>query len=420
MSKHLKRAKLLLAITMTFYPFQNVIAQDAVSRSFEQCIAEITASAIESGINPNYVNAALEDVQKIEKVLEYDRNQPEFVQTFPDYLNKRVTSWRIAKGKEMLAKHRPLLKQLTQKYGVPAHYLVSFWGLETNFGNYKGKMPIIDSLATLACDPRRSQFFTQELLVAIELMERESFGKSKMLGSWAGAMGHTQFMPSAYINYAVDGDGDGEVDLWDSEEDALTSAANFLKELGWKSGYIWGREVLLPNQFDYALAGKDHVQTLSQWSALAVQKIDNQKLPNSELSASLILPTGASGPAFLVYTNFDVIMRWNNSESYALAVGYLADRIMGKGQWHKALPDLPNYPISDMVLLQEGLNYLGFDVGKADGIIGPATRAGIRGFQRANNMIADGYPLQSVFDAIQHEVRKRIELNEQVQSKTEI
>ncbi|TRY31878.1 lytic murein transglycosylase [Aliiglaciecola sp. M165] len=416
MLNHSMQAWCVLVMTLTFGPVMHASAQDAShSLSFEQCITNIQQTALESGIDAKYVDAALGDVRKIDKVLEYDRNQPEFVQTFPAYLNKRVTDWRIAKGKEMLKKHNALLAQLTQKYGIPAHYLVSFWGLETNFGSYKGKMPIIDSLATLACDPRRSRFFTQELLIAIRLMERESLTKTKMQGSWAGAMGHTQFMPSAYINYAVDGDGDGKVDLWDSEEDALTSAANFLNQLGWQSGFRWGREVTIPNEFDYAYAGKDRTKTLAQWSALGIKKVDDSSLSDTDLSASLILPTGASGPAFLVYANFDVIMRWNNSESYALAVGYLADRIVGKPQWYKALPDLPNYPISDMVSLQEGLNYLGFDVGKADGIIGPATRAGIRSFQLANNMVADGYPMQSVFDAIQREVQKRIAIDEQAQ-----
>ncbi|GAA6183454.1 lytic murein transglycosylase [Aliiglaciecola sp. NS0011-25] len=386
-------------------------AQDSAQQVFSACISDIQQKAETAGIDKTVISYALDDVKQIDKVLEYDRNQPEFVQTFPTYLNKRVTQWRIDKGREMLRKHKDLLNQLTQEYGVPAHYLISFWGLETNFGSYKGKMPIIDSLATLACDERRSRFFTQELLTALKLMQRENLKKDKMLGSWAGAMGHTQFMPSAYINYAVDGDNDGLVDLWDSEPDALSSAANFLNKLGWKKGFIWGREVNLPANFDYSHAGKDSRKQLTQWSEFGVRKVNDDKIPKSEIDASLILPTGAKGPAFLVYSNFDVIMRWNNSESYALAVGYLADRIIGKPEWAKSLPELPNYPISQMIELQDGLNELGFDVGKADGIMGPATRKGIRQFQLANNMLADGYPDQSVFISVQEAVNKSQKLD---------
>lgn len=393
-------ARIALTITLVALASKVHVAvaqEDAPDSDFSQCVASIQQQANAAGISAMVIENALGNVTKIDKVLEYDRNQPEFVQTFPAYLNKRVTSWRIDKGREMLAKHNDLLADLTRKYGVPAHYLIAFWGLETNFGNYKGKMPIIDSLATLACDPRRSRFFTQELLVAMQLMEREQLDKSKMLGSWAGAMGHTQFMPSAYINYAVDGDGDNKVDLWDSEEDALTSAANFLNQLGWQSGFIWGREVLLPNDIDYAVAGKDQTMSLTQWADMGLTRTNNSSLPKGDIEASLILPTGANGPAFLVYKNFDVIMRWNNSESYALAVGYLADRVIGKAPWHVPLPDLQSYPIAQMKDLQNNLNTLGFDVGEADGIAGPATRKGIRAFQKSVNLVADGYPSPEVF-----------------------
>ncbi|WJG08672.1 lytic murein transglycosylase [Aliiglaciecola sp. LCG003] len=369
--------------------------------SFAQCINGIQTMATQAGIADEFIKRALDDVQHIDKALEYDRNQPEFVQTFPNYLNKRVTQWRIDKGRQMLRKHATLLSDLTQRFGVPAHYLIAFWGLETNFGGIKGKMSTIDSLATLACDPRRSGFFTEELITAMRLMERENLAKSKMIGSWAGAMGHTQFMPSAYINYAMDGDEDGVVDLWDSEEDALTSAANFLSKLGWQAGFIWGREVLLPENFDYSHAGKDNRLSLSEWSTKGIHKADNKRLPESDIQASLLVPTGANGPAFLVYKNFDVIMRWNNSESYAIAVGYLADKLIGKSDWVTALPDLPTYPIAKMVVLQENLNQLGFDVGKPDGIVGPATRRGIRNFQKSVDLVADGYPGEHVFDALQ-------------------
>ena len=236
--------------------------------------------------------------------------------------------------------------------------------------------------------------------MALQLLERESLDVENMVGSWAGAMGHTQFMPSAYLQYAIDGDGDGQVNLWESEEDALASAANFLNNLGWKPGYRWGREVELTSDFNYALAGKHQQQALADWSNAGVTKTDGSGLGSAKLDASLLVPAGHTGPSFLIYDNFDVILRWNNSEFYAIAVGHLADRIIGKSPLSKPLPDLPRYSIDQVKQLQAGLNSLGFDVGKADGIMGPATRKGIREFQASKNWIADGYPDANVFDAV--------------------
>ena len=377
-------------------------AQDAelAQQDFAQCVTRLSAQAIEQGIPQAVVTKGLATARPIDKVLEYDRNQPEFVQSFASYLNKRVTDWRINKGREMLVKHRDLLNQLTQTYGVPAHYLVAFWGLETNFGAYKGKMPIIDSLATLACDPRRSEFFTKELITALRLMDREQLDKVDMVGSWAGAMGHTQFMPSAYLNYALDGDGDDKVDLWNSEADALTSAANFLNNLGWKAGLRWGREILLPEGFDYSMTGRENARPLSFWHQQQVQTVLGTVVPSLSFAGAILVPSGHEGPAFLVYDNFSVIMRWNNSESYALAVGYLADRLVGATPLTVSAPETGQYAISRMKQLQDALNRLGFDVGEADGIYGPATRKGIRDFQSKSGQIADGFPDEAVFEAL--------------------
>lgn len=393
-----------LGILFSLGAFSSVaFAQTTVSsegESFQQCLVRLQDRADQAGVSPATRDNVLGKARFLEKVIGYDRNQPEFVQTFPGYLSKRVNKWRIDKGREMLAKHKDLLNALTRQYGIPAHYLVSFWGLETNFGSYKGKMPIIDSLATLACDKRRSEFFSKELMLALLLMERENLSTEVMLGSWAGAMGHTQFMPSAYTAYAIDGDGDGKINLWDSEQDALSSAANFLQNLGWQTGFKWGREVRLPKGFDYQLSGRDIKQTLTQWQDLGVSKADGSKLGNSDVEASLLVPSGHEGPAFLVYKNFGVILGWNNSEYYAIAVGYLADRIVGKPKLVQPLPDLADYAISELKSLQESLNSLGFDVGEADGILGPATRKGIRTFQASINQIADGFPDQAVFEAV--------------------
>ncbi|WP_339724497.1 lytic murein transglycosylase [uncultured Paraglaciecola sp.] len=373
---------------------------EVVAETFPQCIERLQLLARNSGVSENTTVDILGQVRPLPKILEYDRSQPEFVQTFTGYFSKRVTDWRMNKGREKLAEHSDFLSKLTQEYGVPAHYLIAFWGLETNFGNYKGKIPTISALTTLACDQRRSGYFSQELMQALLLLERENLDPNEMIGSWAGAMGHTQFMPTAYMKYAKDGDGDGKVDLWNNELDALASAAHFLQNLGWKTGFKWGREVLLPEDFDYQLAGKSQPQSLSFWSQQKVTQVGGQTLGDSDLKAAVLIPAGHTGPAFIVYPNFDVILRWNNSEYYGIAVGHLADRIKGQGTLSKPLPDLPNYTIVEMQQFQEKLNQLGFDVGVADGILGPATRKGVRAFQLTMGLIADGYPSKETVEAV--------------------
>jgi membrane-bound lytic murein transglycosylase B len=330
----------------------------------------------------------LDNVQWVERVIELDRKQPEFTTTFSDYYNKRVTPARVEKGREMLKEHAELLRSISDRYGVPAHYLVSFWGLETNFGGYLGKMAIPDSLATLACDERRSKFFTAELI-------------SAMVGSWAGAMGHVQFMPSVFLRYAVDGDGDGRRDLWGSIPDALASAGNFLATLGWQPGLRWGREVLLPAGFDYSQATRDIIKPLRVWSQAGVTDAFGTRLPDVDLPASILVPGGAQGPAFVVYENFDVIMRWNRSEFYALSVGRLADRIAGAGSLARPLPaDGLRLSRQTVMTLQVNLNQLGYDSGTPDGILGSGTRRALREFQRDRNLVADGYPSEQIIAAV--------------------
>ena len=377
-------------------------AQAAIvtAEDFEACKAQWQTSAAERHFSDVTINQIIPSLLLQKRVLELDKSQPEFVQTFPGYFTKRVTNWRVSKGQAMYKKHKTLLKKLNDKYGIPPHYLLAFWGLETNFGSYKGKMPVLDSLATLACDKRRSDYFTQELMVALHLMERENLSQDIMVGSWAGAMGHTQFMPSAYLNYAVDGDDDGQVNLWESEEDALTSAANFLAQLGWKPGYRWGREVKLAANFNYESAGIQAKRSMVQWAELGVYQADGSTLPTADIQAYLVVPAGSDGPAFLAYTNFNVIMRWNNSEFYAIAVGHLADRIAGAKPLIQALPDLPAYSRLQIKQLQQRLNERGYDVGRPDGIIGPATRKGIRAFQSAESLVADGFPSLNVMEKL--------------------
>ena len=364
----------------------------AASDGFQACLARLEAQALERALDPELVRSVVPRLAHLDRVLELDRRQPEFMQTFARYLSLRVNDARIDRGRRLLAEHRELLDRLQQTYGVPGHYLVAFWGLETNFGGYLGDLPTLDALATLACDERRAEFFTGEFLIALELMERERLRADDMQGSWAGAMGQTQFMPSTYLRYAVDGDGDGRIDLWGSPADALASGAHFLARLGWERGLRWGREVLLPEDFDYALAGGQTRQPLRAWADLGITASDGGRLPAVEVEAALLVPSGAEGPAFLVYRNFDVIMGWNRSEAYALSVGLLADRIAGAPELRRSPPRTDALRIADVERLQRALADAGFDPGPVDGIWGPASRRALSDWERSRGRVADGFP----------------------------
>jgi membrane-bound lytic murein transglycosylase B len=300
----------------------------------------------------------------------------------------------------LLDQHEALLERVTRKTGVPAPYLVAFWGLETNFGSYFGKMSMPSSLATLACDERRSQFFTEQLIAALRIIDEGAIPAEQMEGSWAGAMGHVQFMPTVFLRHAVDGDGDGKRDLWNSLPDAMMSAGHFLQDLGWDGDYRWGREVLLPQGFDYSMADGRRLP-LEKWRTLGVTDAFVNKLANEPIEAALVVPAGHRGPAFLAYKNFNVIMGWNRSEFYAIAVGHLADRIAGAGKLQNPPPeDMPALSRNNILTLQKALNEQGFDTGKPDGILGPNTRSAIRGYQSENGLVADGYPGDTVLNAL--------------------
>ena len=372
----------------------------AFATDFPSCVVELQKTAKAQGLSTDTIDNTLGKVKYVARVIELDKKQPEFSQTFDNYFSKRVTDWRVKEGRRLLEENREFLNQLKAQYGVPPQYLMAFWGLETNFGSYKGKMPVLDSLATLACDPRRSQYFTGELMKALKLKEEYQFEASDMVGSWAGAMGHTQFMPSAYAAYAIDGDGDGKADLWNSTADALTSAANFLQQLGWQRNERWGREVSLPNNFSYEYLGKSHEQPLIKWAELGVMTSEGKPISTPDMSAALYLPAGYTGPAFFGYKNFDVIMRWNRSTFYAIAVGHLADRINGGVSLKVAPPKQDNLSRARVKLLQAKLNEKGFDVGKPDGVLGSNSKSGLRQFQRSAGLVADGFPSEASFAAL--------------------
>ena len=360
--------------------------------AFSACVKDLSERARAENISQNVIDEVLSQVQYVPRVIELDRRQPEFTQTFHDYFGLRINEQRIQTGRELLLQHQSLLQKLTREYGIPPQYLVAFWGMETNFGSYLGKMKVLDSLATLACDTRRGEYFTIELMQALRLVEKGVANHASMVGSWAGAMGNMQFMPSAYIQYGVDGDGDGVANLWKSIPDALTSAAYFLQQLGWQRELRWGREVLLPDGFDYAQTGRVNARPLREWASLGVKDVFKNPLPPLDLTASVLLPSGHKGPAFIVYDNFNVIMKWNRSEFYALSVGVLADQIKGVRGLRVEPPKTEPLSKAKVTEIQQALLDFGADVGVVDGVFGSKTTAGLQEFQRQRGLVADGFP----------------------------
>jgi membrane-bound lytic murein transglycosylase B len=372
----------------------------ANTQTFEDFLNNIHQLAAEQGVSKATIDKAFDQLTPDPDILKSDANQAEFSQNFWNYLPKRVSQYRLDNGYDTLKQNRPLLNKTYQQYGVPAHVLVSFLGLESNYGNNTGSSNLIRSLATLAFDPRRSEFFTRELISLLQLIDD---GKVPMdaTGSWAGAMGAVQFMPSNVIAYGVDADKDGKIDLWNDQEDILASAANFLKRLGWSRGEKWGREVTISEDFNYENIGLKTKKQLADWQVLGVRSANGSDLPNSSMDASLILPMGHKGPAFLVYQNFRSILGWNHSILYALTVGHLADRLSGGGALLATPIDEPLLKRNDIAAIQQTLSLLGYDAGEADGIAGPKTRGAARDFQKDIGMIADGYVGYELYQRLQ-------------------
>lgn len=372
---------------------QTMQGQEETRPPFTEWLEAVKQEARTKGISEATLEAAFAGAAPIDKVIEYDRRQPEFTQTFWRYLDRAISDQRIKKAQDLRWKHRAMLSEISEKYGVQDRFLLAFWGLESNFGQHTGGFPVIHALATLAYDTRRSDFFREQLFHALTILEQGHIAPDQMQGSWAGAMGHLQFIPSTYTLYAVDENGDGRQDIWNSLPDVFGSAANYLSSIGWDDDYTWGREVRLPNEFDWDLAGLDTRKSLAEWQAAGVRRIDGRALPDVEIEASLILPGGHKGPAFLVYDNFRKILNWNRSILYALAVGHLSDRIAGKGalQSPRGADERP-LKRAEVEEIQSLLSVLGYDVGPADGIVGQQTREGIRAFQKRVGLPNDGYP----------------------------
>jgi membrane-bound lytic murein transglycosylase B len=298
---------------------------------FDEWLKAFRQEAIGKGIPTPVVDQSLAGVAPIPRVLELDRRQPETTLTFDEYITRVVNPGRVESGRARLQEHRDVLARVSQAYGVQPRFIVSLWGIETDFGRLTGNFSILSALATLAYDGRRSAFFREELMNALRIVARGHVAPQELRGSWAGAMGQSQFMPSSYLAYAVDFDGDGKADIWGSRADVFASAANYLSKVGWRGDETWGREVRLPAGFERALVDHNKVQKpLPDWQALGVRRADGGDLPTRDLSASVIQPGGADGPSFLIYNNYRVLLRWNRSLYFATAVGFLADRI-GEG-----------------------------------------------------------------------------------------
>ncbi len=300
----------------------------AAAQPFDAWLAQFKAEAREKGISDATLEAAFKGVEPIPRIIELDRRQPEFTQTLDQYLDARLTRTRIETGREKFAEHRELLQKMESRFGVQGRFLVAFWGMETNYGRYTGGYNVIAALATLAHDGRRGAFFRRQLLDALTIIEQGHIEPERMKGSWAGAMGQTQFMPSTFRGYAIDGDGDGRIDIWGSKADAFASAANYLSKMGWRIDQTWGREVRLPEEFDRALIEKKVRKPLAEWQALGVRRVNGNDLPERDLDAFLVQPDGPGGRAFLAYpANYEAILRWNRSHKFAIAVGLLADAV---------------------------------------------------------------------------------------------
>ncbi|TCS64372.1 membrane-bound lytic murein transglycosylase B [Varunaivibrio sulfuroxidans] len=369
---------------------------------FETWLVGLRKEALSQGIRAGTLDSALANLSPIPRVIELDRRQPEFALTFRDYIKRLVSPERIKNGQLKYNENKSLLKKIQAKYGVQGRFLTAFWGVETDFGRLSGGyFPVIGALATLAYDGRRSAFFRAQLIDALKILDQGNIDLAHMKGSWAGAMGHFQFIPSTFMAYAVDFDGDGKRNIWSDKKDGFASAANFLSHSGWNAHQTWGREVVVPQKFDYDLTGLGVQKTLGQWQKIGVRRPGGGDLPKADMKASLVLPAGHRGPAFLVYQNFRAMMVWNRSVNYALAVGYLADRIVGLGEMYNSGPkDDVALTRTQVLRMQTLLNTLGYDVGAPDGIAGAQTRKAVANFQRQTGAIADGYPSLDVLVAL--------------------
>ena len=368
---------------------------------FAACLQQLRGEAVTKGVSPATFDQHTAALVPDMAVVGFLDAQPEFVTPIWDYMAGLVDAERVADGRAMLERWADVLVRVESQYGVDAATVVAVWGVESNFGRNFGSRPLLTSLSTLSCFGRRQAFFRGEFFTTLKIIQEEHVAPERLLGSWAGAFGHTQFMPSTFMQLAVDFDGDGRRDLVDSVPDALASTANVLKRAGWRSGLSWGFEVVLPKGFDTAGAGRRNKQAMQSWAARGVRRVDGSALPAAATPAGLLLPAGAAGPAFLVTRNFDALYSYNAAESYALAIAHLADRLRG------GAPFVTPWPTDDAGLsraerreVQTLLLARGHDIGEPDGMIGARTREALKRVQDELGLAADGRAGQVVLRAL--------------------
>ncbi|MBV9556213.1 MAG: lytic murein transglycosylase [Pseudolabrys sp.] len=374
---------------------------EAAAANFPQCLESLWPAAAKRHIARATFVAQTASMTPDLRIMDLLDAQPEFTKSFWDYLDILVTDARIAKGRELLDKYRTTFDAVERAYGVDRYTLTAFWGVETNYGTLGGDRSVLRSTATLACVGRRQKYFREEFLSALEIIQHGDVKADRLVGSWAGAFGPTQFMPTAFKKYAVDFDGDGRRDVLDSIPDMLASTANNLRKDGWMTGRPWGYEVVVPATFNFMLADRSRIMTIAEWQKQGVVRANNEAFPHPEERAYLLVPAGVQGPGFLMLDNFRVIMKYNPAETYALAIGHLADRLKGGG------PFVQNWPRYERVLsrsdrleLQQLLARRGFDVGEPDGQLGGKTRAAIREFQTRIGRVPDGFASGEVLDRL--------------------
>ena len=373
------------------------------TQTFAEWQAGFRKDALAAGIRPDVFDRAFANVSFDPSVIRADRSQPEFARPVWEYLDGALSPLRVRKGQALINQYADILQRIEQRYGVDRQALVSVWGMESNFGQFQGTKSVINSLATLAYEGRRPAFAHAQLIAALQILQQGDITPEKMLGSWAGAMGQTQFIPTTYNTHAVDFDGDGRRDIWGSPTDALASTAHYLQSSGWQRGQPWGFEVQLPGGFNYTLADGAIRKSVAEWRQLGVTLPNGAQAPagSEQLSAALLLPAGYRGPAFLILDNFRAILKYNNSSSYALAVSLLSERFNGAGLINGTWPkdDLP-LSRTERIELQNLLTARNYDAGTADGIIGANTRKAIRSAQQSFGWPADGYPTHKLLESL--------------------
>lgn len=396
----------LIAATTALLALSAVVPVHAQAGGFGDCLQTIGAEAARQGVPAAVIDTAFRGLTPDRKVVDLDARQPEFSQTYGKYVGTAVTPERVSRGRQKLAQYGGLLGQLQAEYGIPPQYLLSFWGMETNYGTYMGDFQALRSVATLACMTRRQAFFSNETVQALRILANNHMTSPQMKGSWAGAMGNMQFMPSTFMRYAVDRDGNGRIDIWNSMPDAFASAANFLRGIGFRPGLPAAEEVVLPRNFPLDQADTTVDKPVRTWAQMGVKRAAGGPLPASDEASSIILPAGWRGPAFILYPNFKAVMNWNRSTLYALAVSILAQQIAGGPQVMRTPPD-DDQPLShDAVIdMQTHLARLGLYTDETDGLLGPKTRSAVRLFQKQVGLPADGHPTNDVIGRLQRQAR---------------